>query len=211
MGEFYAWAATGIVAGLESWVTPDLGAETARHPDDEKSVHIASRMVDRQHFLLRQRDGRDAGIDLANSGVSMRNGHIVTLVWVAREGSAHGHCIFIQNHTTGAASRLPHNIKLIRSAAGAGRVALFGLAATIPAAIAMLAWLLTPGGLATVDPGVFFAGAALAIAVLFFVGALVSKLMFDYQRSEDDSKIWRAVNLALSGTLSPEARPNARQ
>jgi hypothetical protein len=200
MGEFYAWAATGNVAGYESWVMPEVDADAPRNAAQDRGVHIASRMVERQHFTLHQRDGREVAIDLANSGVGMRNGHLVTLVWAAREGTAHGHCVYIENHTTGSSARLTHNVSLIRSSAGRGRLALYGVAATIPAALAMLGWLLTPGALAGVDPGVFFAGAVLAVVVLFFIGALVSKLVFDYQRTENDGKIWRAVNLALSGT-----------
>lgn len=206
MGEFYAWAATGHVAEYQSWLTPEGTEDAPRGAEDEMGVHIASRMVERQHFTLRQRNGRVVTIDLAGSGVGMRNGHMVTLVWAAQEGSAHGHCVYVENHTTGGTARILHNVKLIRSTTGTGRLVLFGLTATIPAAIAMLAWLFTPGALGAVDPGMFFAGAALAIVVLFFVGALVSKLLIDYQRSEDDGKIWRAVNLALTGSAATSAR-----
>lgn len=211
MGEYYAWAATGHVAEYQSWLTPEGTENTPRGAEDEMGVHIASRMVERQHFTLRQRNGQTVAIDLSGSGVGMRNGHVVTLVWAAREGSAHGHCVYVENHTTGSAARIPHNVKLIRSTTGTGRLVLFGLAATIPAAIAMLAWLFTPGALGTVDPGVFFAGAVLAIVVLFFVGALVSKLLLDYQRSEDDGRIWRAVNLALSGSGPAGGREAGRR
>ncbi len=211
MGEFYAWAATGHVAGFESWVVPEGAAGTPENAGVVSGVQIASRMVERQHFTLRQHDGGDVAVDLTDTGVGMRDGHAVTLVWAAREGTAHGHCVYLENHTTGVATRLLGNVELIRSTAGSGRLTLFGLAATVPAAIAMLGWLLTPGALQSVDPGVFFAGVVLAVVVLFFVGALVSKLMLDFQRSEDDARIWRAVNLALSGKgAGGRADPRAR-
>ena len=147
MSEYCAWAATGLVTGLESWSEPDFGPEAVSDAVDAGAVRIASRMVERQKFYLRQYDGRDIEVDLTECGLLLRNGHAATAVWAARKGAEHGFCLHLENHTTGAEMRLRHNIDHIRTKVSLARTAKYGLIATTPAAIAMLAWLLIPGTL----------------------------------------------------------------
>jgi hypothetical protein len=198
MGEFYAWAMTGSIAGLEVWSDADDRPESGEELDEDGgSMRIANRLVEQQKFVLRSRDGREMGVHLIDSGLTFRNGHAATVAWAAREGADHGHCVFVKNHTTGAAARLKPNLRYIRSEVNSRRIAMFGLLATIPAALAIFTWLLIPGSLADVDLSIFLAGAGVALVVLFLVGAIVAKLVFDYLRSEDDDKIWVAVDKAL--------------
>lgn len=194
MGEFYAWTATGQVAKLKSWSRPDVGSG-ADNRNSGSTILIASKLVEGRRFVLRQRDGRELEILLANAEADLRNGEVVTTVWAAREGAAHGHCIFLENHTTGESTRLPDNIKLIRPKAGLWQTARFGALAAIPAAVAMLAWLFAANGVEAET--VMFAG-TVAIGVLFLVGYIVSKLVYDYLRSEDEQKLWQVADRALA-------------
>ena len=215
MGEYQAWAATGTVAGLESWSEADFGPEVDSNvidvfeAADPGAVRIASRMVDRQKFYLRQRDGRDIEVNLVDCSLLLRDGHVATAVWAARQGAEHGFCLYLENHTTGAEMRLPHNIEHIRSKAGLARTAKYGLMATTPAAVAMLLWLLIPGTLDQIDLNWFLLGATAAFVVLFFIGLIVAKLVLDYFQADDDQKVWQAVENILA-QIRAGPRPVAR-
>jgi hypothetical protein len=209
-GGFRAWAVTGQISKLQVW--SDLSSRPdAGEPDDQRSsVRIATSLVEQQKFLLRSRDGREVQVHLHDSGVAFQNGHIATAAWVAREGASHGHCVFVKNHTSGASAKLEDNMKRVRTEVPARKIAGFGLLATVPAAFALFAWLLVPGSLAAVDFTMFLLGASIALVVLFTVGAVVAKLVFDYARSEDDDKIWAAVERAMEADSNQLQRPVSR-
>jgi hypothetical protein len=194
MGEFYAWTATGQVAQLKSWSSPDVNNDSG-DKGTESTVFIASKLVEGHRFVLRQRDGKDVDIVLANTEADLRNGEFVTTVWAAREGVGHGHCIFLENHTTGEQTRLPDNVKLIRPKAGLAQAARFGALAASPAAIAMLAWLLAVDN---VEPETVVTAGSAAIEVLFLVGFIVSRLVYNFLRSEDEQKLWQVADHALA-------------
>jgi hypothetical protein len=213
MGEYYAWAVTGLVAGFESWAEPDFGPDAGSDAVDAGAVRIASRMVERQRFYLRQRDGRDIEVNLTDCSLLLRDGHAATAVWVARKGADHGFCLHLENHTTGAEMRLPHNMDHIRAKVGLAKTARYGLIATTPAAIAMLTWLLIPGTIDQTDMNWFLLGAAVAILVLFVIGLIVAKLVLDYFQADDDQKVWQAVDDTLAqvhAALRQPARPRTR-
>lgn len=213
MGDYCAWAATGLVAGFESWSEPDFGPEEGADSADAGGVRIASHMVMRQKFYLRQRDGRDVEVTLNDCGLMLRDGHAATAVWAARKGANHGFCVHLENHTTGAEMRLPHNIDNIRTKVSLAKTAKYGLIATTPAAIAMLAWLLIPGTLDQIDINWFFLGATAAIVMLFVIGLIVAKLVLDYFQADDDQKVWQAVDDILAqvrAAVRQPARPRTR-
>jgi hypothetical protein len=207
MGEYQAWAATGMVAGLESWSEPDFGPEAGSDVVDVGAVRIASRMVERQKFYLRQRDGRDIEVNLTDCGLLLRDGHTATAIWAASKGADHGFCLYLENHTTGADTRLPHNIQHIRTKVGLARTAKYGLFATAPAAVAMLLWLMIPGTLDQIDLNWFILGATAALVVLFVIGLIVAKLVLDYFQADDDQKVWQAVNDILAQVRAPPRQP----
>ena len=214
MGEYHAWAATGMVAGHESWSEADFGPEAMSDVSDTGAVRIASRMVERQKFYLRQRNGRDIEVNLVDCGLLLRDGHVATAVWAARKGADHGFCVHVENHTTGAEMRLVHNIDRIRTKAGLARTAKYGLIATAPAALAMMLWLLIPGTLDQIDFNTFALGAAAALVVLFVIGLIVAKLVLDYFQADDDQKVWHAVDDILLRVRTPlrqqQDRPRTR-
>jgi hypothetical protein len=194
MGEFFAWAATGLVAGLEVW------SETNNDGREGKSGSggQAQGITHHQRFFLRRRDGQDIEILLIDSGMAFRNNHAVTAVWAARKGATYGHCIYLENHTTGAIARLPENVALIRSKVGYWRVVIFGFIATFVAALAVLFWLLLQRGPSYVHHKMFWISAGISLSLLFVIGVVVSKLIFDYIRADDDQKIWLAADKALA-------------
>lgn len=204
MGEFYAWAVTGQVTRLEIWSDPDDRPDPDGLGEDIGAARIATHMAEQQKFLLRARDGTDTPVHLIDSGMALQNGHTVTLVWGARRGSTYGQCIFIENHSSGAQQRLMDNVRLIRPQVEQSKVIGFGLLAMVPAALAILTWLSAPGALFAIDAMTFLVGAAVALVLLFAVGAVVSKLVFDYLRSEDEEKIWAAVSKALVAARQPQ-------
>jgi hypothetical protein len=193
MGEFFAWAATGLVAGLELW------ADTKNNNRAEKKRNSADQAVaHRQRFFLRQRDGQDIEILLIDSGMAFRNGHAVTAVWAAGKGAPYGHCIYLENHTTGAIARLPENIALIRPEAGFWQVLFYGFAATFMAGAALLLWLFVQRGSSYLHHKMFWISAGISLSLLFVIGIVVSKLVCDYIKADDDQKIWMAADKALA-------------
>lgn len=198
MGEFFAWAATGLVAGLQTWTASE--GEASKNGGQSQSTRPGQLrpLIDRQRFFLRQRDGREIEIFLVDSGIGFRNGHAVTAVWAARKNAAYGHCIYLENHTSGAIARLPENISLIRNRARWWRVAVFGFLTTFPATLALLGWLILKRGPTSMYDKTFLASAAIATVLLFVIGLVVSKLVFDYLRADDDQKIWAAADKALT-------------
>ena len=196
MGEFHAWAVTGQVSRLQVWSDADSSSDTDDAGDG--SVRIATRMAEKQQFLLRSRDGREVQVQVADSGVALQNTHIATVAWAAREGASHGHAIYLKNHTTGAASRLEVNIRQLRTQVNTGKLVRYGALGAVPAAFALCAWLLIPGSVAELDAGVVLVGMSVALVAVFTVGIIVAKLVFDYLRSEEDDRIWAAVSKAIA-------------
>ena len=195
MGEFFAWAATGLVVGLEAWSGADDGWPERDRANGGGQSQAA---VQRQRFFLRQREGLDIEILLIDSGIAFRNGHAVTAVWAARRGAPYGHCIYLENHTTGAIARLPENIGLIRPQAGFWRIASFGFIATFLAAGGLLLWLFLQRTNPYVHSKMLWISAAISLSLLFVIGVVVSKLIFDYIKADDDQKIWLAADKALT-------------
>lgn len=194
MGEYFAWAATGVVAGLQSWSEANRRASNSRPLQDAPRQAPA---VNRQRFFLRQRDGRDIEILLIDSGIAFRNGHAVTAVWAANERAAYGHCIYLENHTTGAIARLQDNLAAIRRRVHRWEVALFGFLSTFPATLVLVGWLYVRRGPAEIYDKTFLISSSIAAILLFVIGVVASKLIFDYLRAEDERKIWIAADKAL--------------
>lgn len=194
MGEFFAWAATGVVAGLQTWSEADN-----RKKDQRPGQHATRRipMVGRQRFFLRQRDGRDIEILLIDSGIAFRNGHAVTAVWAANERATYGHCIYLENHTSGAIARLQDNLAAIRRQVRWWEIALFGFLATFPATLVLVGWLFVQRAPAQIYDKTFIISATVAAILLFVIGVVASKLIFDYLRAEEERKIWLAADKAL--------------
>ena len=223
MGEFYAWAVTGQVSRLRVWSDTGDGPDGGNAADEASSVRIATRMVEKQEFLLRSRDGREMQVQLTDSGVAFQNGHVATVAWAARDGAPHGHCVFVENHTSGATARLDANIQQVRSKVKAGKIAAYGALAAVPAAFALLAWLFIPSSLTEVDSTVVLIAASIALVALFSIAIIVAKLVRDYVRTEDDEKIWAAVRKAMAvetlrferpvrpSPVSPEREAAARE
>ena len=200
MGEYQAWAATGLVVGLESWSEADFGAGSPSSDAAETgAVQIASRMVERQKFYLRQRDRRDIEVNLTDCGLLLRDGHTATAVWVARKGADHGFCLHVENHTTGAETRLTHNIEHIRTKVGFGRTARYGLIAATPAALAMLLWLMVPGALDQIDLDCLHPRRGGRCCSCCSCSASSSPSWCSIiSRPDDDQKVWQAVDEILA-------------
>lgn len=197
MSEFLAWAATGLVVGLQTWSGNNSNRNNAG-PSGAASNAYVRNFVTRQRFFLRQRDGREIEILLLDSGIGFRNGHAITAVWAARRDAPYGHCIYLENHTTGAIARLPENVALIRRKTSSWRIALFGFLATFPVALGLLAWILLQRGVDFIAQKTFLVSAGIALTLLFVIGVVVSKLVVDYLRADDDQKIWTAADKALA-------------
>lgn len=206
MAEYFAWTVTGVVSGLKTWSEADYANVEDLSADGTGSVQIASKMVERQRFMIHQRDGREMEVTLADSGLALRNGHMVTAVLVARHGLNHGFCAILDNHTTGAQIRLLDNIKRIRPKVGLFRTAKYGILAVVPALMAMVLWLLVPGTLERSDIDTIFLIMSIALLVLFVIGFVVAKLVLDYLQADDHQKIWQVAEGA-----STEVRTSIRQ
>jgi hypothetical protein len=203
MADYSAWTVTGVVTGLKAVSQPAPKTKPARLRGGAES---APRTIDVQTFTIRQRDGREIEISLTDRQPNLRNGHVVTAVWVARKGVKHGFCVLLDNHTTGEQSRLDDNMKLIRPKVGLVQTAKFGMLATLPALIAMILWTLVPGSLNADNVATFVAVALSALIILFGIGLIVSKLVLDYLNADHHQKIWMAAK-----EVSDELRASLQQ
>ena len=209
MADYSAWAVTGVVTGLKASSEP---APKAKPTGSREAAEPAPQLLQRYVFTIRQRDGREIEVSLTDSSLNLRNGHVVTTVWVARKGVKHGFCVLIDNHTTGDQIRLDSNIKLIRPKVGLAQTAKFGFLATLPAFIAMILWTFVPESLSGDNIRTFVAVAVVALIVLFSIGLIVSKLVLDYLQADHHQKIWQAAR-ELSDQLRAsfqEAPPRSR-
>ena len=204
MADFHAWAVTGQVNKLQVWSEPADRRGTGAWADDGPSMRIASEMAVQQRFQLRMRDGKERQVHLVDSGMALQDGHVVTLVWAARAGATHGHCVYMENHTSGATQRLAANLDLVRTQVQTGKIVMYGALATVPAALALLAWLVIPGSFTGVEVPVLMLGGGIALVVLFTIGAIVARLVTVYLKSEDEEKIWTAVKRAITIEQAPQ-------
>ena len=198
MGKFFAWAATGVVTGLQVWPQEKPNKSAGRYRAD-KTAFVSPREPTRynQRFYLRQRDGRQIEILLIGASMGVRNGHALTAVWAAQAKSPYGHCIYLENRTTGAIARLIDNLNYIRKRTAGWKIALTGFLVPLPLITAIIIWLAnrTPAG---AHDQAFLMSASLATVLLLIIGFVSSKLFFDYVRAEDERQIWIAADRALS-------------
>ena len=198
MAEFHAWAATGTVKNLKSWM--EAFANASEKPIAPKGrVVVAERVVEHLEFTLQQADGPDMEVSLSNTGIPLEDGHTVTIVWAAPEDKPQGntYCIALVNQTTGAVARLSHNLPRLRGEPGLTNALGFGLLSTVPALFAALAWQVAPLGSLPLDRGTLFMITAIGAVLLFGLGALISRWMMDMRAQDDDRKIWSAASEAL--------------
>lgn len=198
MAEFHAWAATGMVTRLNSWL--EAFAQSSDKPVSPKGrVVVAERVVEHLEFVLSQDNGPGMDVNMSNAGLKLENGHRVTVVWAAPEDKPQGntYCIAIVNQTTGDIARLSHNLPRLRGEPGLQTALGFGLLSTLPALFAALAWQLAPQNALFLDQGTLIMMTTAGAVLLFALGALISRWMMDMRAQDDDRKIWSAASEAL--------------
>lgn len=197
MGKFFAWAATGVVTGLQIWPQESADRSTGRYRGSKVLSGPPAAKRYNQRFYLRQRDGREIEILLIGAAMGVRNGHAVTAVWAAQAKSPYGHCIYLENRTTGAIARLVENLNYIRQRTPGWKIALTGLLVPLPLIAAIIFWLANRNPAGT-HAQAFLMSASLATILLLIIGFVSSKLFFDYIKAEDERQIWIAADRALS-------------
>lgn len=198
MGKFFAWAATGVVTGLQVWPEEDSNKGASRYWGSRSAFASPSKTKRyNQRFYLRQRDGREIEIMLLGAAMGVRNGHALTAVWAAQAKSPYGHCIYLENRTTGAIARLVDNLNYIRRRTSVWKVVLTGCLVPLPLIAAILVWLASRSAAAVNTPA-FLMSASLVTILLLIIGLVSSKLFFDYIKAEDERQIWIAADRALS-------------
>jgi hypothetical protein len=199
MAEFYAWAITGVISEYETWSGTGHGRNANSSAKSARSARHASQIAQQHKFLLRDNDGRTTEVHFADSRMTFRNGHKATVVWAAREGSSHGLCVQIDNHTADTTTRLTDNMALIQPKMTLSAIAGYGLLATIPVALALLTWLFIPGNVDGISENMRLVGVAMAIVAMFGLSTLISKFIWTYMHREDEEKIKRVVRNAIRG------------
>jgi len=198
MAEFHAWAATGTVAQLKSWL--EAFANSSETPvSPQGRVVVAERVVEHVEFMLNQANGPEINVSLSDARLPLDNGHKVTVVWAAPEDKPQGntHCIAVVNQTIGAVARLPHNVARLRGEPGLRSAIGFGLLSTLPALFAALAWQLAPQSEIFLDTGTLIMLTTAGALLLFGLGALISHWAMRARAQDDERKIWAAASEAL--------------
>jgi hypothetical protein len=198
MAEFQAWAATGTVTKLRSWLEA-FGQSSGGPGGKQAQVIVAERVVEHLAFMLEQENGPAIEVSLANPGITIKDGHHVTVVWAAPEDRPQGntHCICVVNRSSGAVARLAHNLPRLRGEPGLLPAIGFGLLSTLPALFAALAWQLAPQRELALDQGTLIMVTMLGAIFLFGLGLLISRWVIATRAQDDDRKIWSAAADAL--------------
>jgi hypothetical protein len=68
---------------------------------------ISSHSTRYDTLFLRDSSGKEDTFEFRNSGINVRNGQIVTVIWAIKEGKESGGYIAIHNHNTNETIRLP--------------------------------------------------------------------------------------------------------
>jgi len=198
MAEFQAWAATGTVTRLKSWL--EAFANSSGEPAHAKGgVVVAERVVEHLQFALQQDDGPAIDVSLSSPGLSLKDGHKVTLVWVAPEDKPQGntHCICVVNQSAGTVARMSHVLPRLRGEPDLRTAFGFGVVAMLPALFAALAWQFVPEAERVLDPGTLIMSTTVGAILLFGLGALIARWIITVRAEDDDRKIWGAVGEAL--------------
>jgi hypothetical protein len=209
MAEFYAWAITGVISEYETWSGTGNRRNARSSANHALNARPAPQIAQQHKFILRDNNGRATEVHFANSKITFRNGHKATVVWAAREGSSHGLCVQIDNHTTDTTTRLRDNMALIQPKAALSTIAGYGLLATIPIALALLTWLFIPGNVDGISGNLRLIAVALAITAMFGMATLISNFIWTYMHREDEEKIKRVVRNAIRGNWTAPLPANA--
>lgn len=198
MAEYQAWAATGTVTRLKSWM--EAFANASGGPVKAKGrVVVAERVVEHLQFALQQDSGQDMDVSLSSPGLGLKEGHRVTVVWIAPEDKPQGntYCICVVNQTTGAVARLSHVLPHLRGEPDLRTAFGFGVVATLPALFAALAWQFVPEAQRVLDAGTLIMSTTVGAILLFGLGALIARWIITVRAEDEDRKIWGAVRDAL--------------
>jgi hypothetical protein len=73
-------------------------------------VTVSSVSTTHDQFFVRSDDGQERAFEMANTGIALRKGHRVTVLWGNVRGIERGSYIAVYNHTTGALTPFPNAV-----------------------------------------------------------------------------------------------------
>lgn len=144
--ELKLFTKTGVVVGTSNWSETHVSGGSSGggghiHQGTgyvaAPTVSISSTVVERNRFFLRQASGKEVEVDLHGTRFGVRDGHEVTAVYCGHKDSDWGWLFELQNHDTGANSKIATAPPSIRGGGMSGGVFVAFVAG------ALIAWLMT--------------------------------------------------------------------
>ena len=102
---------TGEVADEKKWATTHVSGGGGGYnvgSGQNNPVTISSQTTTHDQFFIRDEAGKEMAFEMANTGLALRKGHRVTVLWGIIKGNDRGPNIAVYNHTT-------DNLTLIQS------------------------------------------------------------------------------------------------
>lgn len=102
----------GEVVDEKKWATTQVSGGGGGYnvgSGQQSSVTISSTTTTHDQFFLRNDEGQEIAVEMADAGLALRKGHRVTVLWGVMKGSERGPYVAVYNHTTG-------NLNIIQSA-----------------------------------------------------------------------------------------------
>jgi len=96
---------TGEVVDEKMWTTTQVISSGGNYnvgSGQHNPVSISSSSTTHDQFFLKDENGQEMAADLGGTGVAIRKGHRVTLIWGMVHGQERGPFLAVHNHSMGA-------------------------------------------------------------------------------------------------------------
>jgi hypothetical protein len=104
---------TGEVVDEKKWATTHVSGSGGGYnvgSGQQNPVTISSVTTTHDQFFLRNENGQEMAVEMANVGLALRKGHRLTVIWGIMRGQERGPFVAVYNHTTGSVNAIPSRV-----------------------------------------------------------------------------------------------------
>ena len=125
---FTLWIEHGLVIGSKTWSETHVSGGSSGGGGfvsggsgyvNAPNVAISSSVRTRNAFFLKAADGKECSVDI-DGVLPLRDGQVVSVIYVQRAAASTGHALIVHNHTTGEVTELPQGFDTVAGKVGCG-------------------------------------------------------------------------------------------